>query len=39
MTHVENEDRMLSGLAPAERDALGAGLRRLLVSLGDTELG
>ncbi|MFE2376237.1 MarR family winged helix-turn-helix transcriptional regulator [Streptomyces sp. NPDC059398] len=39
VAHVENEARMLSGLTAAERTALGTGLRKLLVSLGDTELG
>lgn len=39
VAHVENEDRMLSGLTPAERGTIDAALRRLLVSLGDTELG
>ncbi|MEV0090929.1 MarR family transcriptional regulator [Streptomyces sp. NPDC050738] len=37
--HVENEARMLAGLTKTERTALDTGLRRLLVSLGDTELG
>ncbi|GAA1360457.1 MarR family winged helix-turn-helix transcriptional regulator [Streptomyces beijiangensis] len=37
--HVENEARMLAGLTKTERAALDTGLRRLLVSLGDTDLG
>ncbi|GGL15397.1 MarR family winged helix-turn-helix transcriptional regulator [Planomonospora parontospora] len=34
--HVANEDRLLDGLTPAERDELAALLRKLLGSLGDT---
>ncbi|MFI7452130.1 MarR family winged helix-turn-helix transcriptional regulator [Nonomuraea sp. NPDC049714] len=36
--HVANEARLLSGLAPADRDHLVALLRGLLESLGDTAL-
>ncbi|HEU4541951.1 MAG TPA: MarR family transcriptional regulator [Jiangellaceae bacterium] len=34
--HYLNEDRLLSGLTQAQRDRLGATLRTLLISLGDT---
>ncbi|ARQ70507.1 MarR family winged helix-turn-helix transcriptional regulator [Streptomyces marincola] len=37
--HVANEERMLAGLDPADRAALDALLRRLLISFGDTSLG
>ncbi|MGN9787100.1 MarR family winged helix-turn-helix transcriptional regulator [Nonomuraea sp. ZG12] len=36
--HVANEARLLSGLAPADRDHLVVLLRGLLESLGDTAL-
>nr|BFE86272.1 MarR family transcriptional regulator [Planobispora longispora] len=36
--HVANEERLLSGLTPAERAELAALLRKLLCSLGDTDL-
>ncbi|MBG0827811.1 MarR family transcriptional regulator [Planomonospora sp. ID67723] len=36
--HVANEQRLLDGLTPAERDQLAALLRKLLSSLGDTGL-
>ncbi|WP_188190967.1 MarR family winged helix-turn-helix transcriptional regulator [Nonomuraea sp. SYSU D8015] len=34
--HAANEHRLLSGLSAADRDALAALLRKLLLSLGDT---
>src|SRR5690242_5828006 len=34
--HVANEQRLLAALTPAQRKSLGATLRRLLESLGDT---
>ncbi|WP_078594425.1 MarR family winged helix-turn-helix transcriptional regulator [Streptomyces sp. NRRL S-920] len=37
--HIANEQRMLTALTPADREALDWALRRLLVSLGDTHLG
>lgn len=37
--HLANEARLLAGLDRAEADALGDGLRKLLVSLGDTARG
>ncbi|MGW0485871.1 MarR family winged helix-turn-helix transcriptional regulator [Nonomuraea sp. NPDC003214] len=36
--HVANEARLLSGLAPADRDTFVALLRGLLESLGDTAI-
>ncbi|MFI6394734.1 MarR family winged helix-turn-helix transcriptional regulator [Nonomuraea sp. NPDC050547] len=36
--HVANEARLLSALTPADQKALAETLRKLLVSLGDTEL-
>ncbi|GLH96310.1 MarR family winged helix-turn-helix transcriptional regulator [Phytohabitans aurantiacus] len=35
--HVANEQLLLAGLKTAERDQLAGLLRRLLISLGDTE--
>ncbi|MDT0305651.1 MarR family transcriptional regulator [Streptomyces sp. DSM 44917] len=37
--HLANEERMLADLSPADRAAVDAALRRLLISLGDTHLG
>ncbi|MEV0237803.1 MarR family transcriptional regulator [Nonomuraea sp. NPDC050786] len=34
--HAANQDRLLSGLSRADRDALAGLLRNLLISLGDT---
>lgn len=34
-THLENEDRLLAGLAPREQEQLTRLLRKLLVGLGD----
>ncbi len=35
--HVTNEERLLAGLSARERQQLGDLLRKLLISLGDTE--
>jgi DNA-binding MarR family transcriptional regulator len=34
-THVDTEERLLTGLSPADRDRLAGLLRALLESLGD----
>ncbi|WP_119728572.1 MarR family winged helix-turn-helix transcriptional regulator [Thermomonospora amylolytica] len=37
LTHVHLESRLLSGLTPEDRETLTAVLRKLLVTLGDTD--